>query len=263
MLGPLVAAQFDLENAIAELTRIGASTGIAQSQLLKLSVLQREISKADGPALVAIYANVAGLIAVTQAIVQQGRDAAGRAEVNETTLAAVNARTRETVQRIAGDLFERRIFDPYLQFASPEEEEAYRKREAGRQEYINRELSKGTPHGNLNASNAVLAQIDDAGSHGADQSPDFDKLRGEAVDTIKAQRDAMQGAGILSVQDRTAETNAPATAPPLLSPSELDEVAAALRAAGVQVPDAPSTPAYAHGLGDTASLQPTIPYRSV
>lgn len=234
-----------MERAIADLTRSGVGTGIAQSQLLKIGQLVRQIGNADASTLVAMQTSVAGLIAETQSIMQQGREVASRAEVDEATFAAVNVRTRETVQRIAGDLFERRVFDPYLQFASAEDEEAYRKRESERQDYIRRELAKGTPEGNRNAANAAVDQIKDAGNYGADQSPDYQRLLAEASVARDEQEAAMAHAATPSASTGTVETEIAQT-----PPSELDEIAAIFKAAGVQSASPQLAVGKGHGLAD-------------
>ncbi|KAJ8134275.1 hypothetical protein OY671_012512, partial [Metschnikowia pulcherrima] len=60
------------------------------------------------------------------------------------------------------------------QFASAEDERAYRQREAERRSYIEAEQAKGTPEGNLNAAGATVGQMADAKAHGAG-GPEFDK----------------------------------------------------------------------------------------
>lgn len=244
LLGNLVAAQFDLERAIAEMMQSGAGTGAAQSQLVRIGQLMRAIGSADAPTLVAMQASVAGLVGEAQAIAQQGRDSASRVD-NGDTLAAVDARTRATVQRISDDLFERKIFDPYLRFDNAEEEEAYRKRETERQEFIRRELAKGTPEGSRNAADAAVDQIKDAGRHGADQSPDYQRLLNEATAT-RDQQDAAIARSTIQRGDPKEKATELAVTPS----AELDEIAAIFKAAGVQSPSAQLADAKGHGLTD-------------
>lgn len=194
LLGRLAAAQLNLEAAIAELARNHAPADVARAQLEALGDLQRQIASAGPAALAGLRGEIAAATAASQAVVQQGR-AATSAETAEAALAAASARTRATVQRVAGDLFERRIFDPYLQFASAEDEETYRRREAERRAEIERELARGTPEGNLNASAATVGQVLDAGAHGADRSTDYRPTLGSAVDAYRDQRDSMIAAG--------------------------------------------------------------------
>lgn len=295
MLGQLIAAQFSLEDAVAELERGGAPTDAARSQLQALGDLQRQIAVASPAALTSLRGEIAGAIATSRQMQQQGRSASN-VESAEAALAVTNARTRATVERIAGDLFERRIFDPYLQFASEEEERAYREREAERRETIRRELAKGTPEGNLNASAATVGQVLDAGANGADRSPEFERTKQDAFTAYRDQRTAMVAAGRSTTEadqqvtgevrrvlrarglsDADIDARLAASANPLdaldtgtapqressvVTPSstattqtsELDDVAAALRAAGVVPPPAATLPG--HGL--TANAQSEI-----
>lgn len=226
--------------------RGGASTDAARSQLQALTDLQRQIAGAGPTTLSSLRGEIVAVTAASRALAQQGR-AASNAESAEIALATASVRTRATVQRIAGDLFERRIFDPYLRFDSPEEEAEYRRREAERQEYIRRELARGTPEGNLNAANATLAQIDDAGAHGADRSPEYSRARTSILNARNEQQAAIQGAGLASQE---LETPAPQQRDP--SSIDLDEIAAVFRAAGVQPPPAETTQRSGHGLTDLA-----------
>ncbi len=183
-----------------------------------------------------------------RAIAQQSR-AAASGDSADDLLAATTARTRAAVERIGEDLFERKIFDPYLRFASEEEERAYRQREAERQEYIRRELAKGTPEGTLNATNATLAQIDDAGAHGADRSPEYARMRSDAINAQEDQLAAIRRAGLGAPQP---EAEASAAKAPASNSDDLDEIAAVLNAAGVQPPPPTSTRDADHGLANLA-----------
>ena len=236
LLGSLAAAQFDLERAITELMQSGADVGAAQSQLLKIGQLMRTIGSADAHALVAMQANVAGLVGEAQAMVQKGRELSNVGE----SLAAVDARTRATVQRISADLFERKIFDPYLRFDTAEAEEAYRQREAERQEYVRRELAKGTSEGALNANAAALEQIKDAGVHGADRSPDYERLLNEAKIAESSLRSTSREATPNATQPDTPPT-------PQDGQDEFGDILATLRDAGV-VTAVTASPNPAHGL---------------
>jgi septum formation topological specificity factor MinE len=293
LLGQLIAAQFSLEDAVAELERSGASAEAARSQLQALGDLQRQIAGAGPAALTSLRGEITNVVTASRQILQQGR-AASNAESVEATLAAASARTRATVERIAGDLFERRIFDPYLHFASEEEERAYRAREAERRAYIDAQLARGTPEGNLNASAATVGQVLDAGANGADRSPEFERTKQDAFTAYRDQRTAMVAAGRSTTEadrqvagevrrvlqarglsDTEIDARLAASADPLdaldtgsaapqreasvVAPtgtapkqaSELDDVAAALRAAGVVPPPATTRPG--HGL--TANAQ--------
>lgn len=278
----MIAAQFSLEDAVAELERSGASADAARSQLQALGDLQRQIASAGPAALTSLRGEITNAVTASRQILQQGR-AASNAESVEATLAATSARTRATVERIAGDLFERRIFDPYLQFASEEEERAYRAREAERRAYIDAQLARGTPEGNLNASATTVGQVLDAGANGADRSPQYAQTLDTAVGAYGDQRASMIAAGRSTAEADRRVTNdvraalrargmsdteidarlaaSPNPADALRDPpqaaqratsatSELDDVAAALRAAGVAPP--PEAAAPGHGLNANA-----------
>ncbi|WP_263588661.1 hypothetical protein [Sphingopyxis sp. GC21] len=222
--------------------RNGAGTGVAQSQLLKVGQLMRAIGSADASTLVAMQASVAGLVGEAQAIAQEGRDAANRADGGDT-LTAIDARTRATVQRIGNDVFARKVFDPYLRFDSAEDEEAYRKREAEREATIKRELAKGTPEGNRNAAALLEEQILDAGAHGANASPDYTPMLNDAQ---KAR--AELGAAL----EREASKSLPTPAKPAQSNDPMDDIMASLQAAGVVSGEERQTSG--HGLTDGARV---------
>jgi len=242
LLGQLVAAQFDLESTLAELSRNGASTDAVRSSLEALGDLQRQVGTTNPARLELLRSEIAAGATNARAIAQQTR-ASSQTESAEHALASVDARTRATVQRLAFDLFERRALDPYLQFASAEEEAEYRRREAERKAYIERELARGTPEGNLNAATATVAQIDDAGANGADRSPDYDKMRADAISALDQQLAAMRRVG---VESPAVEAVDPERAE---SPkSDLDEIAAIFNAAGVLPPPHEAEPASGHGL---------------
>ena len=156
LLGQLVAAQLALESAIAELSRAGgdaATLATAKSQLASLGDLRQQISTASIATLAAMRSEVAGVAAAAQASAQQTRDAATSAATTAVTdLAAKREAARQTIQSVTHDIFKRKIFDPYLQFASPGDEEAYRKRERENEAAIQRELARGTDKGNLRAT---------------------------------------------------------------------------------------------------------------
>lgn len=184
----LLHAQAQIQDQIAQLQRLGAADLLAaaegQSHVLA-TVQQRLASGAVGVAdlRAEVTAAVANLAATTTLI--QGAAAARHAET-ERTLREASAQARQTVEGFMQAYYEDRIFDPYLRFASVEEERAYREREAERARAIEAELAKGTPEGDRHALALMRKQLEDAGQHGADQSPDYDQwmrkaYEGEAV----------------------------------------------------------------------------------
>jgi hypothetical protein len=110
-------------------------------------------------------------------------------------LAAASADTRREVQTLERDVFDRRIFDPYLRFSSPEDEAEFRKREAEARKYIDEQLARGTPEGNLNASGGMIGTLLDAHTHGAGNSPDFMPRWDALVEKARRQRASMHAAG--------------------------------------------------------------------
>lgn len=157
------------------------------------------------------------LAAATQLVAAQAASNGGV----QTALEAANAKARETARAFLDDYYEKRIFDPYLQFASAEEEAAFRKREAERKEAIERAVAENTPAGSRRALNLSIEQLDDAARFGADRSPEFASRRADMV----ASRDEL---------DRATPPAKPA---PANAEEKADAALAALRAAGVTVAD--------------------------
>jgi hypothetical protein len=121
-------------------------------------------------------ATVAASIAASSGLAQQARAASSspsQATGATASLAAASASAREAVTSFERDMYEKKIFDPYLHFASKEDEEAYRKREAERKQATDVALKQNTPEGNLRAADLSIAQLNDAGAHGATASPEY------------------------------------------------------------------------------------------
>jgi len=306
LLGTIAGAQFDIDNAIAELARSGADTSALTNQRQSLQQLQKQVGSASFATLAGLRAEIAGAVAATQTLAEQGRVTATTAgQAAAEALATASANSRAQVTSIMRDMHR---FDPYLHFASAEDEAAYRKREAERRAEIEAALAKATPESTLKASGLTLGQLLDAKAHGADESPEFDATFNKAADTWRNQRAAVARAG-LSTKDAdqalsndvrrylaqqglsTAQIEArlAVSADPLdaaasirrpeaeqslrqtasvaavasqrvsnivAQPSELDDVMAALKAAGVLPPPAQPT-ATTHGL-KIAALPSTV-----
>lgn len=152
----------------------------ALAQLSGLAGLERQIARAGAKDLASIRNEVTAYVAATQAFLQQAPQAVTK-EPGAQALYAASAAAREAVADFSKAYYEQRIFDPYLKFASAEEEEAYQRREIERQRAIEKAQAEGTPEGDLRATQLALEQIKDAGAHGADRSPDYqhnlDKLQ--------------------------------------------------------------------------------------
>lgn len=235
LLGQLVAAQFEIEAALKEAGgNVGAAKeGVAQLELL--NALQRQIGSANPTALAAMRSGIIATVSAAQAVAHQTRTGADDSKI--ANLTDVTNNTRKTLRNLADELFEQKKLDPYLQFQSADDEAEYRKREAERKAYIDRELAKGTPEGALNANLAFKAQLKDAGAHGAEASPDYAAMLAKAEEAERGLRSAMPNAPTPSVEQPKSGTKA----------TELDDIMAAFRDAGVSkivIEDKPP----AHGL---------------
>jgi hypothetical protein len=175
-------------------------------------------------------------------------------------LQQASAAAHQTVSDFERDFYERRAFDPYLRFASAEDEEAYRRREADRKAAIDRAMAERTPEGNLRANRLALDQLEDAGAHGADRSPEYLRTH----DRLMATRDALTraitsapSAAISSSQPTTATTADPLQSIAAKAP-DAKGVAAALLAAGISPPASDNV---GHGVQDRVA-QPASAVRS-
>ena len=193
LLGTIAGAQFDIDNAIAELARSSADTSALTNQRQSLQQMQKQVSSASFATLAGLRAEIAGAVAMTQTLAEQGRAIATTAvHAAAEALATASGNSRAQVTSIMRDMHR---FAPYLHFASAEDEAAYRKREAERLAYINAQHAKGTPEGNLNAAGATVAQLADAEAHGAGNSPEFKQRRRELVESTIALRNQMHADG--------------------------------------------------------------------
>jgi len=131
----------------------------------------------------------------TEALLAQATTEANTNASRTITVAAASADTRQEVRSLSHDVFDRHIFDPYLHFDSPEDEADFRKREAEAQKYINEQLARRTPEGNLNAGGGMIGTMLDANAHGAGNSPDFMPRWNALTADTQRQRAAMHAAG--------------------------------------------------------------------
>lgn len=192
----------DVRSRIEELASQAAGTKIAANLSLSLS----EIAGAEAALAQAARSggamSAADLSAITRLIqnAEATTSAAAIAVAAQTAAAAGNltaasAATRQNVESLSNDLFQRRIFDPYLGFASAEEEADYRAREAERQRAIAEQLALHTPEGDLMAGGLTAGQMLDANAHGAGASPEFQPRWDHLVAALRQQRQAMLEAG--------------------------------------------------------------------
>ena len=231
LTGAIAAAQIDIANAIAELARSGTDSAALTNQGHALQQLQKQVGSANLGSLLALRSDVTIAASSATALANQATSTAASAAAN--TNLSPSQRARASIEAVQRDLFEKRVLDPYLQFASAEDEEAYRKREAGRKEAVDRERAKGTLEGDRNAAAILDQQLRDAGAHGADRSPDF-------ADMMRQTKSAT--ADLQSARQRPEASNAPPIvdrdkrAQPAASEDELGDILATLKAAGVTTP---------------------------
>lgn len=224
-------AQIDALRHAANMGGDTAALALAQNQLAHLTGLGRRIDHATGGSLASMRAEVMAFVAATQAASQQARTAAATAQPAEMALHAAQAEARHVTGDFVHDFYERRIFDPYLTFASVEEERAYREREEARQRAIAEARALGTPEGDLLALRLSEDQLRDAARYGADQSPDF----APTLESVTGARQSLEQAmGVSGLQAQQDHENAAAGQAALVSP----EIIASLRSAGVSVPPA-------------------------
>ena len=229
--GQVAAAQAELAANLALLN--GADAALAsegEAQMGALSALHRALDTAGSSGLATLRAAVVATVASSLTVAQQAR-AVGTSAASATSgggvLASITTRARETVTAFERDMFERRIFDPYLSFASTEDEAAYRTREVERHTAIDAEMAKNTPQGTLEANRIAIDQLRDAGAHGADRSPVFthtlerlENSRGHleaAVSKASADRDEGQA----RVEAATSSANDLAAAAAQIDPAIL------------------------------------------
>ena len=248
LVGELGAAQSILETQIETLRHAtqlggdGSALVLAQNQLAHLSRLAQRIDHANGQALTELRAEVTAIVAATQSTAQQARSAAVSGEAAEVALHAAQAEARRVTGDFLHDYYERKIFDPYLRFASPEDERAYRDREEARLRAIEEARALGTPQGELQALRLAQEQLRDAGRYGAADSPDYQPMLDRIDGAIKPLEQA------IAVEPRArqeAEAAFTSTEAALVSP----ELIATLRATGAVVADPHQT---GHGVSTTS-----------
>ena len=169
MVGQLVVAQFDLETAIAELTRSGGSAALAQTQFQNITQLRQQVGTAGPGALAALRSEINAAVAQSQAVVQEARTAASGASASDgATVAGLASHAQAQASSFMRDT---RQYDHLLRFDLEQEQEAYRQREEDRRKRYEAEAAKGTPEGALNASGAALGQMADLAAHGGSADP--------------------------------------------------------------------------------------------
>jgi hypothetical protein len=131
----------------------------------------------------------------TSTLLAEASAQAATSAAHARNLATASVAARQEVRNLSHDLFEQRIFEPYLHFSSPDDEAEFRKHQAEDKKYINEQLARGTPEGDLNASGGLIGSMLDANVHGAGDSPDFMPRWNALVDKTQHLRAAVQAAG--------------------------------------------------------------------
>lgn len=126
LIGAIAAAQADIANAIAELARSGADSSALAAQTQALQQLQRTVGDANLGGLLALRGEVAATATNASNLAHQAVSTAASSSAAHGHMTPAE-RARANIEALHRDLFEKRVLDPYLQFKSPEEEEAYRK----------------------------------------------------------------------------------------------------------------------------------------
>jgi hypothetical protein len=183
----------------ARLAAVSAQiAGVATELSNALSSPSFPLHSADLMALQSIVQSGEASSLISQAAAQAagtsiGGTAATAAQIAEVK--AASAETRTEVQALSHDLFDRKIFEPYLHFSSPEDEAEFRRHEEEAKRYIAEQLARRTPEGDLNASGGTLGYMLDANVHGAADSPDFLARWNALAVKAERQRAAMRAAG--------------------------------------------------------------------
>ncbi len=182
-------------------------------------------------------ARITATVANAATLAQQASEVAAtvQAAVAAQQLATASKAAREAVTSFEEDFYKRKIFDDCLKFTSDDDKKAYREREEERHRAIDAAKAKNTPEGDLQATRLSIAQLDDAGAHGADRSPQFSQTR-----HILSQSETALSTAIAS-SNRSANTPVAKPEADLLdaSPSAAVDPAiiASLKSAGVVVAD--------------------------
>jgi hypothetical protein len=234
LLSQIHSAQNDLDQLLAQLGSDAGSLlaeGLAKRELL--ARLERTLTSGVPVPVASVRGEIAGLVASTAALAQQAR--AANDQSSGSALATAQARARATVLEIGRDIYERHIFDPYLRFASPDDESAYRRREGESRRATERALAEHTPEGDLRAARLIQHQLADAGAHGADASPDF----ADRMSRINRDIGGLERAAAPRLQEQpdsqreNAGSSATSQSAPPASEEQLASVLATFRAVGI------------------------------
>lgn len=146
-------------------------------QLAQLLALKGQLATASPRRIASIVGEIATAVTVAASTARQAQQASAvNGQSSSATMASARQAAREALNDFDGAYFKQRKFDAYLSFASEEDEREFREREAQRQREIEAARAEGTPQGDKRALDLSIAQLKDAGAHGADKSPDYTPL---------------------------------------------------------------------------------------
>jgi len=168
MVGQLVVAQFDLETAIAALTRSGGDAVTAQTQLQNITQLRQQIGTASPTALATLRSEIVAAVAQSHSAVQEARTAAHGTDGEGAALASLASRAQSQATAFMRDLHQ---YDGLLQFENDAERDAYRQRAEERRRQHDAGIAEGGPEGALKASGAAYGQAVDLAVHGGSGDP--------------------------------------------------------------------------------------------
>lgn len=247
LLRQIETSSRELESQLAELRRSAPGNDDrlhnGQAKLHHLNSLRDQlVGGAKGVA--ALRAEITAAVAATHAYTLSVSGVVGTAQASPAEQAAqaalreASVAAHQTVDNFERDFYGRKIFDPYLKFASTQDEDEYRRREQERQRAIEKAQAENTPEGNLRATKLAIAQLEDAGAHGADRSPDYRRT----LDGLKHSERTLDARLSHTPNDKGATerlslASAPTTKAGIVPP----DLADAFRGAGVVVTDPAST----------------------
>jgi hypothetical protein len=111
-------------------------------------------------------------------------------------LAEASLESRETVERLSDEIFRKHMFDADVErHTHGAELEAFRRRQAQDERYIQEQLARHTAEGDLNASGKMEGYMLDANAHGAGDNPEFLQKWDELNTKTDHLRTAMRAAG--------------------------------------------------------------------
>jgi len=194
----------------------------------------------------ALRANILSAVADIRAYTSEVRNSATAAQNTSTqtmtvALQQASAASRTTTAGFMHDYYDRRVFDPYLRFASTGDEEEYRRREDERRRAIEKALAEHTPAGELRAANLAIDQLHDAGAHGATRSPAYKRWE----DDLCAKRDRLRSAIAGRTNEKAVQEASQAVDAAKPNVAVSPELLAGFRASGVVVADQNGT---GHGI---------------